>query len=216
MAQRTVLLMVTALALGGIVSGCSAIGFVGGTIIDNTFTEEKALEVPTAEQIRDSSVALPRGETILIETTSGEECEGVYAGTRVVPVIVEVKDLERVLTSGYATVFEGDFDRSNRSISMVASRKDPKSQGGPVFASAVHEGSLGRLPLRVIESSTVTVSAHALLLLSDNGPLSVPVFDIKGITTTAPKTTTMRLVLLGAITDLMLLQGALGLMLIGS
>lgn len=216
MTQRTVLLMATGLALVGILSGCSAIGFVGGTIIDNTLTEEKALEVPTIEEIRDSSVALPKGETIVIETTSGEECEGVYAGTRVVPVAVEVGSLDAVLESGYATLLDSGLDRPGSFPLMFASREGRESHGGLVSSSLGADVIPGQLPLRKIETSAVTVSAQALLLLSDEGPLSVPLYDIKGITTSAPKTTTMRLVILGAITDFVLLQGALGLLLTSS
>ena len=206
MKERMILLMVTAIALSGIVSGCSAIGYLGGTIIDNTLTEEKPLDVPTAEQIRDSSVTLLKGETIVVETANGEHCEGVYAGTRVVPVHVESKRLSSVLESGYATLLREGFENSDQSPLMLASRVSRASEGG-------HERGL---PKKEFENSIVAVSADALLLLGDEGPLTVPIYEIKGITASRSKETTMRLVILGAITDFMLLQGALGLLLTSS
>jgi hypothetical protein len=216
MTQQTVLLMVTGLALTGIISGCSAVGFLGGTIIDNTSTEERALRVPTAEEFRDSSVALETGETIIIGTAGGDEREGVYAGTRLIPVAVAVEQLDAVLASGYATLPDSDVARLGVPPPMRVSRVGQKPNGAPFSSTPVADVSFGQLPLRQLEPSAVVVNAQALLLLADEGPLTVPVFEISAITTSAPKKTTMRLVILGAITDFVLLQSALGLLLTSS
>jgi len=211
MKPRTILLMVAAIGFTSVLSGCSAIGFVGGTIIDNTLMEEKTLGVPTAQQLRDSAVAIQMGGRIIVEKSSGQRHEGIYAGTRVVTVQVERENVSAVLESGLvALVPERSEDLGSPGLTMAA-RQFSLIGAGPRFADANAPGIAPEA-----ESRLVTLSADALLVLADDGPVMIPVYEISGISALRSKNTTMRLVILGAITDFMLLQGALGLLIVTS
>lgn len=214
MRQRMVLLTAMGMALVGIGSGCSAIGFVGGTIIDKTMSDETALEVPTAAQIQDSSVTLPKGETIEVETTNGQVCEGIYAGVRAVPVQMDVRRLSEVLESGYVRLFPQDIQQARPRLELASSSVNGKR--GPSMLSDEDRKDQPWTSIQGAGESLVTVDSDALLILSDDGPLAIPIYEIKNITTEKPKTTTMRLVILGAITDFILIQGAVGILLASS
>lgn len=211
MNQRMILLMMTAIGVSGLVSGCSAIGFVGGTIIDNTLMEEKPLEVPTAEQLRDSAVTIAKGETIIVTKSNGQRFKGIYTGTRVVTVRLDREKASALLESGFVDLVPENLDLPRHGGDEGVGRPLPVLGAGPRFADAA-------APVFVpgFESRLVTLSADALLLLADDGPVTVPVHEIAGISALRGKSTTMRLVILGAITDFMLLQGALGLLIAAS
>jgi len=211
MRQRMILLMVTAIGVSGLLSGCSAIGFVGGTIIDNTLTEERPLGKPTAEQLRDSAVTIRKGERVIVEQSNGQRSEGIYAGARTVTLHVDREDLSMVLESGAAVLVPGSSEDHDRSIREAAARQMSLASAGPHGADA-------RMPAMGPESEShlVAVSADALLLLTEDGPVKIPLYDVVAISALRSKNTTMRLVILGAITDFMLLQGALGLLIASS
>ena len=211
MRLRTILLMVAAIGLTSVLSGCSAIGFVGGTIIDNALTEEKPLPVPTAGQLRDSVVATETGERIIVEKTSGQQHEGIYARTRVVTVQVEREKVSAVLESGLAALVPQSSNHLESPALTMAAGRPMVIGGGPKFVDATAPGIDPET-----ESRLVTLRADALLVLGDTGPVMIPVYGISGISVLRSKNTTMRLVILGAITDFMLLQGALGLLITSS
>lgn len=211
MKTRMILLMVTGIGLSGLLSGCSAIGFVAGTVIDNTFTEEKALGVPTARQLRDSTVKIQKGTRIIVEKSNGQKQEGIYAGTRVVTMQIDREEVPAALESGLVTLLSERSDNSGHLAYEEAARPSSLLMAGPKFAEANTPAAEARY-----ESRSVTLSADALLLLADDGPVKIPVVYIKGINALQKKDTTMRFVIFGAITDFMLLQGALGVLLTSS
>jgi hypothetical protein len=206
MKQRMILLTALAIGIGGIVSGCSAIGFVGGTVIDNTMTERQAVEMPTAEQIQDSSVNLPKGKTLVVETTSGGTYEGTYAGIRQIPVQLERQNLLSALASRYVRLYPDGAAQHQRPSVQFASRA--------LTGSADRSG--GSSEESIAEGNTVSVTADALLLLAKGGPEVVPLYSVKNISVVQPKESTMKLVILGAITDFVILQGVLGYLLTSS
>jgi hypothetical protein len=214
MKTRTVLLMVGTIGISWVVSGCSAIGFVGGTIIDNTFTEEKPLAVPTAEQVRNSELGLPKGETLVVENKDGQQHEGVYAGTRKVTIEVEREALPSLIGSGLAKFAAGTVQETKQI--QLASRSVDVTDFGPGHSAPdenLHGGTIGQIRS---ENALVTVTTDALLILTDEGPVTIPVLEIGRLAVVRNKETTLRLVILGAITDFMLIQAAAGIILSSS
>ncbi len=210
MRTRLILFLVTGMAIVGMASGCSAIGYVAGRIVDNTLTEEQSLPIPSADEIRDSVVALPEGETLTVCTTAGDFYEGIYAGPRVVPVSIDGFRLAEALESGYARLLQEDILGSPSQSLILASREMRLGRSGE-FGGENRPGV--QMPTSAVSLSRVVIKADALLLLTDDGPRSIPVYEIDGITVARPKTVTTRLVILGALTDFVLLQNALGILL---